>query len=165
MDLASVPNSGSPGANGADIGAFEVQSLPPLPVIPPAPAAQLSVSGPLHFGPNGVSFKLHCASAKCTGVATLGTVERVKNGKVVSLLAAKVRKRKVTVGSKSFSIAAGQTITVTVPLDRTGKLLLKRFGRLPVRLTVDLNEAGGKKVVVKSAKSVIKPKHHHKRKH
>ncbi len=165
VDLASVPNSGSPGANGADIGAFEVQSLPVQPVIPPAPAAQLSVSGPLHFGPNGVSFKLHCSSATCSGVATLGTVERVKNGRVVSLLAAKVRKRKVTVGSRSFSIAAGQTITVTVPLDRTGKLLLKRFGRLPVRLTVDLNEAGGKKVVVKSAKSVIKPKRHHKRKH
>ncbi len=79
-------------------------------------------------GPSGTSCKL---------TLRLTVVETLKGHRVVGVTAAKKRRRTVTVGSATVTLAAGQATTVSVSLNRTGRrLLAKRHGRLKVRVVV-----------------------------
>lgn len=75
-----------------------------------------------------VTVKLSCAprSGGCHVTSRLTTVDRRRPGVVV------------VVGRRTVSIAPGGKTTVTIPLNRTGRGLLSRFGRLSVKLTVSL---------------------------
>jgi hypothetical protein len=81
-----------------------------------------------------VSVKLRCSGGPCNGVLRLRSRELIRNRKLVAVTA---RRRTLIVGSKPFTIASGDTQTVTVSLGPTGLRLLHRFGRLPVRLLID----------------------------
>jgi hypothetical protein len=68
----------------------------------------------------------------------------------------------VTVGSRRFSLGAGGTAVVKVPLNSAGRKFLAKFGKLPVTLTVKLTGADGKPLTVHSAKLTVKPAKHHR---
>ncbi len=71
-----------------------------------------------------------------------------------------------TVGSTSFTVAAGHTIKVTVPLNALGRKLAKRFKRLPVLVTISLRQPNGHYALVSTHKTTVKPpKPKHRRRH
>jgi hypothetical protein len=136
----------------------------------PAAAAHLALSGGLHLLTGGVRFTLGCTAAPCSGQAALTATERLRGKSLVGVSAAKSRKPKlhrktVAVGRVVFAIRAGESRAVTVSLNKTGKKLLKKFGKLPARLKITLTQPGGHPLVIKNAKLTFKPakKKHHKR--
>jgi hypothetical protein len=108
--------------------------------------ATLSLTGASASGP-AASVSLAChgiAGQECAGRVTATVVEHKHAG---TLNAATAQKRKhpgkpktpvatVTVAGASFSVPAGATQTVRLTLNRTGSLLLKRLGKLAVKLAV-----------------------------
>lgn len=108
----------------------------------------------------GVSAVLTCtgtAGQSCRGTLSLRTVERLKGSRLIALSAAATRTKAVTTGQRTYAVAAGRSTTVTVGLNATGKRLLARFGRLPLRLRVTLKDSAGKLAVVStSAKLTLK---------
>lgn len=176
FDQPAVTNSS--GGDGTDIGAVELQSgetpgtaaacdshvgPPPAKPAPPQPPPPVVVQTPsvgtvgvkkIRATKNGVSFTVTCTVASCNGRGVLNTVQRMKGRKVTGLL--KVHKRRVRVGVKSYSLAAGQTKTITIKVNGKGRKLLRRFKKLPVRLVVSQKQSTGKSQVVKSKKLRIK---------
>jgi hypothetical protein len=98
----------------------------------------------VHGSPSGnggvVKVALACAASSngCRVTATLTTTP--------------TRRRTVSVGSRTVRIAAGKTSTVTVTLNATGRRLLARRHRLPVRLRVAVS---GRTVTTRSL--TVKP--------
>jgi hypothetical protein len=96
----------------------------------------------LHGSPSGsggvVKVALGCAasSSGCRVTSSLTSTEMVRGGKVLGVSAAVTRHRTVSLGTRRVTIAAGKTATVTVALNATGRRLLSRFHRLPVRLRI-----------------------------
>ena len=66
-------------------------------------------------------------------------------------------------GQTTFTLAAGQTRTVAVPLSATGKTLLKRFGKLPATLTISLLNTSPPTVV--STTTTVKQKQKQRKHH
>jgi uncharacterized repeat protein (TIGR01451 family) len=101
---------------------------PPLPA-PPAPAPQAGVAsvGRPRVRHDAVLVPLTCSGGSgCSIVATLGAAERTHR------LRARVR----AVGHASTDLAAGQRKTLRISLNRLGRRLLRRFGKLKVTLRV-----------------------------
>jgi 6-phosphogluconolactonase (cycloisomerase 2 family) len=106
-------------------------------------AAPKLVLGSAIASATGASLALTCqgaAGSACSGLAQLATVESVIGSKVLALSASSKKRhsRRITVGQRAFLLPAGQTQNVSVPLNATGKKLLKQFARLPATLTVSL---------------------------
>jgi CSLREA domain-containing protein len=105
-----------------------------------------TVSG-IHGAAGGVSLAIGCAGAPaaavCSGEGSLLTTERYVGRKLVSLARARRHTKTVTVGSQPFTLHAGRTLKMTIPLNGTGISLLRRFGRLPVELVVSLKAPAG----------------------
>jgi hypothetical protein len=79
----------------------------------------------------------------CTGEMTMHVTEHLTRHGSVSLTAAKGRHTKsAIVGDGKLGVAAGSTKELQVRLDLTGAGLLKRFGRLPVSLSVISTTSG-----------------------
>jgi hypothetical protein len=144
------------------------------PVAPTPAAPKLSLVGQPKLGASGASLSLACqapAGQTCSGAATLTTTEKIQlpGNKVLTLSAhnphKRIRSRIVVVGAARFTVAAGQTKTVSVSLNSTGKKLLSKFGRLPVTLTVTFTAANGQSSTVVRTKSTIKQPQKHKKKH
>jgi hypothetical protein len=94
------------------------------------------------------SVKASCtgrAGARCTLSFKLTAHEKLRNGKVIAVTA---RTRKVTLGSASTTLLGGQSKTVKIQLNRTGKHLLSVFHQLPATLTVSQTLLNGRKVTV-----------------
>ncbi len=99
----------------------------------------------------------------CSTVANCaGKVRLTYTHTVVTLKHGKRHHHKVTivVGSANYSIAAGQTATVTVKLNGNGKKLLATLGKLPITGTVT---AGG--ATAATFNLTLKPPKKHKHKH
>ncbi len=80
----------------------------------------------------------------CNLLATLSTREIRASGHVQAVTAAATRARSVlvAVGSDRAQLAAGRRVTLTIALNAAGRILLERFGRLPVNLQLALTGAG-----------------------
>jgi Glucodextranase, domain B len=138
---------------------------------PAAGVPLLSIRGRPHAVAGRVRFTLACAVALCRGNARLTTSERLRRGSLVGLAAARhrapgTRKKTVTIGQVNFAIPAGTSRTISVALNKTGRRLLKRFGKLPARLAIALNRPGGQPLVVKRSTLTLRPAaKHHRRRH
>jgi hypothetical protein len=137
--------------------------IPPVvvPVLPPAaPSIKVSVSR-LTGTSRGATLTLTCtasAGKACRGTVRLQTTERLTGKRVVAVSAASATKRKLTVGQKSYSLAAGKSVKLTITLTKTGRSLLTRFKRLPVRAAVTLTGVNGKTTTVSTSKALtLKP--------
>jgi hypothetical protein len=118
-------------------------------------------------GARGVSFTLSCQGApgtSCQGNAALTTIEH-KRGKRLVALSARRRTRKQPVAlipvsvskTVSFSIPAGQTRSIFIPLNATGRKLLARAHKLPVTLTVTLTNGPNGPVLVARVGVLVTP--------
>jgi hypothetical protein len=166
----SAPLTLAPGANTVTAVATDNDGItsqkqvtltytPPASPPPPAPTAHLSLAGAPHVLTNGVSFRLSCASADCSGAATLTATEVLKVTQKLTGISSRLQKKTVKVSHVSFSLKAGAQKTVTVRLNSLGRKLLKRFKRLPLKLSVTLMPtSGGKAQTVATKKVTIKTK-------
>jgi hypothetical protein len=81
-----------------------------------------------------------CAASPCSGDAVLRVRETLHAGKLIALesrqRAVGVSHQSVVIGAQAFTLPAGQTRNLSVPLNPIGRQLLKRFGTLPVMLIV-----------------------------
>jgi hypothetical protein len=79
------------------------------------------------------------AGSSCTITLTLSIVETLSGHRLIAVAAAqkgKRTKRTLIVGSKTVTLAAGASESVTVTLNATGKKLLAGRSRLPAKLLV-----------------------------
>ncbi len=90
------------------------------------------------------------AGTSCADSLTLSVLETLRSGRLVAVAAkAKTKKRIVTLGRVSLTIPGGQTKTVSIPLNASGRGLLAHRHSLHVKLAVAQTIAG-KHVVVKT---------------
>jgi hypothetical protein len=160
------------GAAIVDMGAFEAgpQPCPPQSPQPPAPPGPtgpgtLTVGG-VQLGGGGVVVGFSCAGGPaqvCDGDGSLYTTEHLVGKKVAFVTRKRRRKRTVLIGSAHFTLHGGQTLSLRIPLNPTGKRLLARFHRLPARLVVTVNTQTGK-LTVTTRKLTIKQPRKHRRK-
>jgi hypothetical protein len=129
-----------PAAGSAPVAGAQAPGAPPALTIDPA---RVSLVGGVHAMTRSVRFQIRCLNQACQGTTKLQSVEvlRAASGAPTGVRSAQARRKTVTVGSGKFSLAAGGTKTVTVKLNATGRKLLKRFRRLPTKLTVALKAA------------------------
>jgi hypothetical protein len=82
------------------------------------------IAGPITVSHGVVSFDLTCVgAANCTGKVKLIIIVK---GTQVLAAPARVRKHQVTIGKLPISISSGETQTLAVHLNKTGKKLLKK---------------------------------------
>ena len=128
--------------------------------IPPPKPAVASAVGFVSGAKGKARFTLSCAGAtgtSCAVQATLTTLEHKRKGHLLGVAAkAKTTSVKVAVGSASVTIAAGHRMTITITLNAAGRKLLKRFGKLPVHLSVTSASQGAKTTVI-AQNLLIKP--------
>jgi hypothetical protein len=127
------------------------------------PTNTLTVSGSPSWSGGAVDIALTCAAAAqggCQTTGTLTTTETVRGGKPVGVSAnAAARKhRTVVVGLKMITIQPGRTVTLKITLNATGRMLLKRFGRVPVKLIVTVT-TNGKHTTVATKQLTVRRKH------
>lgn len=151
----------------------DFSTTPPLPPPPPpappvtadttAPRMSIKSRGTVRVGSNGVvPFTLSCPSSEpggCTGKVTLKSRGKVRVSTSGADTARKrARKRKVTLGSKSFRIAGGKSAVVKVRLSKKNGRLLRKLRRIRARATVKARDTAGnartraKNVTLKAAK-------------
>jgi hypothetical protein len=147
--------------------------------VPAALAPTKATAGGAKADPRGVRFTLTCqapAGTTCNGVATLTSTEQRRGKRVIAISARRHRKRPqpvlkrvpVIVGEQTFAIPAGQTVSVSVSLNKAGRNLLSRFHKLPVTLAVMMrNGASAAPTLIDQSRLVIKPapKQHKPRRH
>jgi hypothetical protein len=130
-------------------------------------AAAPAIGGSPSVNANTVSMKILCDGAtgqSCTGAISASTTEKLAaNGKtlvgVIAKSKPKPRSKTVVVGQTSFTIHAGQTQTIKLALNATGKRLLARFKRLPAKLVVTTPATGaGQKTLVNKTITFRPPK-------
>jgi hypothetical protein len=125
---------------GAD-GTLTTASVPPSPPPPPPPPA----NGKASLGHAIVSGTVARVPVTCTGpagtqcklVLKLTVTEVFKGHKLISFTArAKLKKKVVVVGIASVTLNAGESRTVRIALNGTGKKLLAKRHKLNVRLRI-----------------------------
>jgi hypothetical protein len=102
------------------------------------------VSGRVRVSGTTATIQLSChgpTGSSCTVSGVLTSTQHLTGHKIVAVTAKRHRsKTTVNVGTKTVTIAAGSTTTLKVPLNGTGKSLLRNFGTLPT--TLKLTSAG-----------------------
>jgi streptogramin lyase len=164
----------------ANPGGVAVDQLPgSQPVTPVKSATPVDASGNARFSlqlerakalpGKGVKATLACSGPSrqnCQATETLASTETLTSKKTAARLLARfskrqTRRRVVIVGGKTTMIPAGQTVSLLLGLNSTGHGLLKRFGKVPVTLTIGLT-AEGHTATVASRKLTIRAKHKRK---
>jgi hypothetical protein len=102
----------------------------------------------VHVGAHAsrVRARVHCerrAASHCVGVITLTVSERLRSGRVVGVEATPTARRKVVVGRARYTVRAGRTHATLVAINALGRGLARKFGGLPVRLTLHQIAPGG----------------------
>ncbi|HEY2217515.1 MAG TPA: hypothetical protein VGH21_08460, partial [Solirubrobacteraceae bacterium] len=103
-------------------------------------------------GRNTVSVPVKCsaqAAGSCTLRLRLTVLETLQGSRVVAI-AARTRRASVTVGTSTVRLKPGQQATATVALNTTGRRLLARMRRLPVKLSVNGTVIGAISASLKS---------------
>lgn len=102
------------------------------------------------------------AGQACSVALRASALERLGAGRVVGIAASR-RARRVVVASATVTIPAGRSATVTVALNRTGRGLLARFGRLPASLSATLLDPSGHSLTILRARVTVRPAAGHRR--
>jgi hypothetical protein len=105
----------------------------------PTPQASVASVGRTRVRHGVVLVPLACSGgSECSVVATVSVVERVRGGRLVGIAVRQHRHRAKLgiVGRASTNVAAGQHKTLRVGLNRLGRRLLRRFGKLRATLRV-----------------------------
>jgi hypothetical protein len=124
------------------------------------------VSATLRGRPSGralaVRFTLACASRSggCHIAAKLTSVVSLLGKKVVALSASAHHRRRslrtLVIGKLRLTIAAGKIRGIVLKLNRSGRKLLAKFGKLPLTLTITLS-ADGQTSTIATIKVTLEP--------
>ena len=68
----------------------------------------------------------------------------------------------MTVAKGRYSLSGGKSVTLTLKLNKKGRALLKRFGKLPVIVKITQVNAAGQQVTFSHRKLTIKLHKNHK---
>jgi hypothetical protein len=138
-------------------------ATPPKPTDGKASAGRAKVSG------TSASVRVSCAGeagSTCKLTLKLTVTERFRGKKLISVTARKkkkVTKKLVVVGSASVTLKAGESKTVRIALNRTGKRLLARRHKLKVKLRITQILASGQTKAISSQTLTFKaPKRRHR---
>ena len=114
---------------------------PPVPPGPPVDTTPPIVTLRLSTARDGLGVTLSCPAGEsvCKGTVKLTATTRARVGRGRR---ARLRTRVVTVGQASFSLVGGQSRTLTIKLNGTGRALLKR-GTLRVQVAVTARDQAG----------------------
>lgn len=108
------------------------------------PSSASGAAGKAKVSGTKVTDTLSChggSGQSCTFKMALTVVETLRGKKVIAVAASKRKKKTVTAGSKTVTLAAGTEKKETVALNRVGRSLLKKRGKLPVSFTVSQGKA------------------------
>jgi len=128
--------------------------------VPKPPAATASQVGSASGAKGQATLVLAChgtAGTSCTVHESLTTIEKLRHGHLVAVVAVKTHSKQVTIASLTVAIPAGEQIKVSLKLNATGRKLLARFGKLPAHLTAILEGEGGRHTIV-AQNITIRPK-------
>jgi endoglucanase len=115
----------------------------PPPTRSTKPPVRLSVfKASVKSGGSRVAFTLRAAQS-CTGTLTGQTVNRYAQS------AAKVKRRKISLGSVRFSLKGGKAKTVVLKLSKPSRKLLAARHRLKVQITITLSGATTRRTVIR----------------
>ena len=138
----------------------------------PPPAAGTAKAGKPRVSGTSVIDRVICSGqASCAVTLKLTVKETIKHHKLVAVSAShkpkpksKVTHKLVVLGATSATIAAGQSRTLSVALNRTGRTLLKARHHLTATFTVAQVTSGNSRPLT-TAKVRFTPtkKHHHKK--
>ncbi|HEX7611015.1 MAG TPA: Ig-like domain-containing protein, partial [Solirubrobacteraceae bacterium] len=130
--------------------AISVTYVPPAPRVGPVGSAS---------GAKGVvKFTLACHGVSgqlCHVHASLTTVERLRNGHLIAVVAG-TRSKTVTDATRNLVLPAGARVTVTLKLGSTAAKLLRRRGRLPAHLAVTETDEAHRRTVI-AQNLVVRP--------
>jgi CSLREA domain-containing protein len=149
-------------ATNADGSASATSAPVTPPVIPPSvpgqPLQLFLIATPVPSA-TGVRLNVLCVGGtigqNCKVVVRLTAKEKLKGRKIVGVAA---RTKKVVVGSATVNVVTGKTRRVSVRLNKTGKKLLKQFGKLPVSAAIRLVGTNGKTLSTINTKFTIRKK-------
>jgi Concanavalin A-like lectin/glucanases superfamily/Thrombospondin type 3 repeat len=123
---ASKPRTGCKGTFAA------LFSPPPIEVVQPID--------------NGVGLRTNCKSTlSCLGSASV-LVSANLHFPFASAAAAKKKPTSTVIGTQTFSIKPGKTATIKIKLSKTGRKLLKKYGKLKVKVVLVTFSPKGKKI-------------------
>jgi hypothetical protein len=150
---------------GSVAGSDQVLLTPAEAHSSPAPTANgTAVAGRVKVSGSIATLRLSCrgaAGATCRLTARLSVVEILAGHRLVGLTARTRRHRRtVILGSVTLTLMAGQSRTIHVPLNQTGKRLLKSRRHIKVRLTVLQAVRAGKPEKVSSQLALLKAPRH-----
>jgi hypothetical protein len=132
-------------------------ALTPAPAPTPAPTTPVLRIGQISGGTAKLSVRVSCSGAtgSCSSASIKASVvEHLRRGRLTAVRASQKAKAKtVRIASGSITLAAGQAKTLTLSVNRPGKALLAKYGRISTKVTV---RASGKmlataKVTVRKA--------------
>jgi hypothetical protein len=160
----------SPGANKITALATDQSGLTSAATVainyaaPPPPASARTAGAP--SGRNGkITLTLLCsgvAGQSCKVALNASTLEHLARAHIRSVSA---RTRRVTVASTTITLKAGQRITISLGLNRTGRRLLARFHKLPLTLKASLLTAAARPTALLSARLTVRPTPKPRRRH
>ncbi len=127
-------------------------------------AAPIGTTGPTSSTGSGVRGQLRCrgpAGLHCQFTEKLSTIETSRGGKALAVATSagkqRLRTGSVGVGSRAMTLGTERSIMAAVELNTTGRALLKRFGQLPVLVTITLSR-DGQQLTLAPRLLTIKPK-------
>lgn len=153
----------SPGANAP---APPAPSAPPIPPAPPSPSTIGPDGRPSvdRSGQVGTGQSVGCSEAGPCRVVTTAVTYFTTGGVYAASARARSgrrgrarRPKPVVVGRRSFTIPAGDSATVTFPLNRAGKSALRRFGRLRLTVTTTVQQGTAAPVVARRVFTIKAP--------
>jgi hypothetical protein len=106
---------------------------------------------------------VRCGARACQDRITATVIEVVRRGKVVALgatgrLPRGETRRTVVIARMTFRLKAHSSRQLTLKLGATGQMLLSRFGKLPITITVSQQQGKGKAHVIATLRrTVVRP--------
>jgi hypothetical protein len=155
VDQRGLPR---PQFNGCDIGAFEVQPVPPP---PPAVLKPTIKRGKVKVKKAGKTFQVWpgflvscpAGAQACTGTVKARAAKVKPKGK-----AGASAKKKVLVGKAKFKVAPGKTKALKLKLNSRGAKMLRELGKLRTQFEVVTRVGSGPQVKAKRTAKLKLPK-------
>jgi hypothetical protein len=131
------------------------------------PPATAKVSGKASGKNAKITLTLLCSGVSgqtCKLALGASTLEHLIHKRIVAV-SARTHNKRVSVAAATVTLAAGQRLTISLGLNKTGKKLLAHFRSLPVTVKVRLLPGVGKSSTLLSTRLTVKPVPKKKHKH